>query len=321
MGGFTSLYMVMGGYKSMAMIDVLFGMIMIVGVCILLWFTIHEGDGISQITAKLSAINPQLTEAVGPPGLWKLFCLVFLTSVAPFGMPQLVQKFYAIKDKRAVRIGTVASTCLAILIGGIAYFVGATTRLFLSPETTPGAFKDGKPMFDNLMPELLANVVPESLSVLMLLLVLSASMSTLAALVLISSSAVVKDGYAGFVNKDASDRRLTLLMRCASVLFIVVSVVLAAGKFETIVAILSISWGAIGSVFLGPFIWGLFTNWATRLGAIASAIIGLATCLTLYVMGFSSPEAGTIGMIVSLVVNPLVSLLGKRSTASIAMGR
>jgi SSS family solute:Na+ symporter len=309
-GSFTALYMVLGGYKSMAMIDVIFGMIMVVGVSTLLGFTLYKGGGLEGITSGLAAIDPRLTKPVGPPGSWPLFCLVFLTSVAPFGMPQLVQKFYAIKDDRAIRVGTLASTIFALLICGTAYFCGATTRLFLSPDRSPGAFLEGKPVFDRLMPELLANVIPESLSVLILLLILSASMSTLAALVLISSATVVKDLFAGFLNRQASDRTLTLLMRIGSVLFILASVLLAAGKFNTIIAILSISWGAIGSVFLGPFVWGLFTRWANVVGAIGSAIAGLATCLTLYALEYSPPEAGTIGMIVSLASSPLFSLIG-----------
>lgn len=309
MGVFTALYMVLGGYKSMAMIDVCFGVIMVAGVAVLLWFAYDKGGGWVKIADDLSRIDARLAGAVGPPGWWALFSLVFLTSVAPFGMPQLIQKFYAIKDQRAIRIGMSASTLFALLIGGTAYFTGATTRLFLSPETTPKAFADGKPLHDLLMPELLAKVVPQSLSVLMLLLVLSASMSTLAALVLISSSAVVKDFYAGAVNPRASDAKLTLLMRIFSALFIAVSVVLAAVKFDTIVAILSISWGAIGSVFLGPFVWGLFTRRANRLGAIGSAILGLSACLLLYIRGWSPPEAGTIGMLISLTANPVISLL------------
>ncbi|MBC8425827.1 sodium:solute symporter [bacterium] len=308
MGGFTSIYLALGGYKSMTMIDVIFGMIMLVGVSILLGFTLDAGGGLAAITAALSAIDPDLTGPVGPPGWWPLFCLVFLTSVAPLGMPQLVQKFYAIRDRRAIRVGMVASTCFALLIGGVAYFTGAVARLFLSPETAPAAFADGRPVFDALMPEMLASVVPESLSVLMLLLILSASMSTLAALVLISSSAVVKDLYAGFCDPTASDARLTGLMRVASVVFVLISVVLAYFRPATIVAILGVSWGAIGSVFLGPFLWGLFWRRTTRAGAVAASVLGLAVCVGLYTAGRPSPEAGTLGMMVSLAAPPLVSL-------------
>lgn len=309
MGGFTALYLALGGYRSMAMVDVVFGMIMLAGVVILLGFTLKAGGGLGSITEQLRAVNPRLVAPVGPPGAWPLFCLVFLTSVAPLGMPQLVQKFYAVKDRRAVRVGMVASTCFALLIGGVAYFTGAAARLFLSPETAPTAFAEGKPVFDALMPELLARVVPESLSVLMLLLILSASMSTLAALVLISSSAVVKDLYAGFVSRDASDARLTALMRVASVSFVLISVVLAYFRPATIVAILGVSWGAIGSVFLGPFLWGMFTRRIGRVGAVAGAVLGLGVCVGLYAAGRPSPEAGTLGMLTSLVAVPLVGAI------------
>jgi SSS family solute:Na+ symporter len=313
MGGFTAIYMVMGGYRSMTMVDVFFGAIMVVGVVVLFGSTVGRGGGLTNISEGLSAIDPRLTRAVGPPGAWPLFCLVFLTSVAPFGMPQLVQKFYAIKDRRSIRIGMIASTVFALLIASVAYFIGATTRLFITPEVAPQAFIDGKPVFDTLIPELLARVVPPSLSVLMLLLILSASMSTLAALVLVSSSSVVKDLYAGFVRKNTDDRTLTRLMRAFSALFVVLSVILAFLRPATIVAILAISWGAIGSVFLGPFVWGLFSSRVNRFGAIASAVLGLGTCLVLYASGSSSPEAGTVGMIVSLVGTPLFSIFRPRA--------
>ncbi len=309
MGLFTAFYLVLGGYKSMTMVDVVFGMIMCVGSAVLVGSSLAKAGGLGKLLDGLGAIDPRLTAAVGPGGAWPLFALVFLTSVAPFAMPQLVQKFYAIKDGRAVRRGMIASTAFALLIAGTAYFTGAAARLFLTPETSPAAFAGGKPVFDVLMPEFLARVVPPSLSVLMMLLILSASMSTLAALVLISSSSVVKDLYAGFIRPGVSDRTLTRLMRVLAAVFILLSVVLAYLRPATIVAILSVSWGAIGSFFLGPFVWGLVSRKVTRFGAIGSALLGLGTCLGLAIAGMAPPEAGTIGMVVSFAANPLLSLV------------
>jgi SSS family solute:Na+ symporter/sodium/proline symporter len=320
MGLFTAFYLVLGGYRSMTMIDVVFGMIMCAGSTILILSTIDKAGGPGGLTAGLAQINPGLTAAVGPPGFWPLFSLVFLTSIAPFGMPQLVQKFYAIRDERAIRRGMIFSTCFAALISFAAYFTGAAARLFLAPETAPNAFSQGKPVFDALMPEFLANVVPGSLSILMLLLILSASMSTLAALVLISSSSVAKDLYAGFIKTDVTDRALTRLMRALSAVFILLSVVLAYFKPATIVSIMSMSWGAVGSFFLGPFVWGLLSRRATKAGAFASAILGLGTCLVLSLTGMEAPQSGTIGMMVSLAVNPVLSLLGISSGTSARNG-
>lgn len=324
-GVFTATYIILGGYKSMALIDMIFGMVMVVSVSILLVFTLNQGGGFSGITEKLNSINPQLTDPIGPPGFWPLFSLVFLTAVAPFALPQLVQKFYAIRDKRSVKIGVIASTFFALLISFVGFFVGSTTRVFISPDnpsqkhlfniTEAGAVV---PDFDKLMPELLANMLPGTLSVVILVLILSASMSTLAALVLISSSAISKDFYAGFINKNASDKTLTGLMRVMSGIFVALAVLLALVEFDIIVEILGVSWGAIGAFFLGPFIWGLFSKKVTKFAAISAALLGLGTCLSLYFIGINtpgplpwylgSPGAGTLGMIVSLALPPIISI-------------
>lgn len=315
MGVFTTIYLVLGGYKSMTMIDTIFGMIMILGVIMLYGFTLNKGGGLEGITSTLSSIEPKLTQMIGPPGWWPLFSLIFLTSIAPFAMPQLVQKFYAIKDRRSIKIGMFASTFFALLIGCIAYFLGSTTKVFINAENSASIFTNGKVNVDALMPELLTKVIPDSLSIIILLLILSASMSTLAALVLISSSSLTKDFYAGFINKNCEDNKLTKLMRFSSAFFVLLSVIIALIKPDSIVAILGISWGAIGSVFLGPFVWGLFGKWTNKVGAISASIIALALCIGLYISGMSSPEAGTIGMLASLIITPLFSFFGRTKTS------
>ena len=317
MGVFTGIYLVLGGYKSMAMIDVIFGIIMTIGVGILLYSTLSKGQGITNIVTTLKGINPKLAAPVGPPGIIPLLSLIFLTSIAPFAMPQLVQKFYAIRDKRSVKIGMWASSVFALLVTGTAYFTGALTRMFLTPANNPAAFTEtGKPVFDALMPEMLVTVIPGALTVVILLLILAASMSTLAALVLISSSSITKDLYKGFINKDASDSTLTKTVRFSSIFFILLSMALAFMKPAVIVTILSISWGAIASVFLGPFIWGLFNKKVNRFGAVSGAVLGLGTCLFFFIYwkfsGKMVPQAGSLGMIASLVIVPIFSMFGKK---------
>jgi len=317
MGLFTGVYLIMGGYKSMAMIDVVFGMIMVTGVIVLLWFNIEKGGGIPNIISSLKAIEPKLIAPVGPPGIVPLLSLVFLTSIAPFAMPQLLQKFYAVRDRKAIRIGMVASTVFALLVTCIAYFTGALTRIFLSPASSPGAFfESGAPRFDALIPELLTTVIPTTLTVIILLLILSASMSTLASLVLIASSTVTKDFYHGFINRNASDSTLTSLGRLSSGCFIILSMILAWLKPAVIVTILSISWGAIASVFLGPFIWGLFCRKLEKSGAIASSILGLGVCMALFLSWGPSkvPQAASIGMLVSLTVPVFFVMIRRRKS-------
>ncbi len=312
MGVFTAIYLTLGGYKSMALIDIIFGMIMTVGVCVLFFCCLYKGGGMGDILSTLHERKPGLTDIIGPPGFWPLFSLVLLTSIAPLAMPQLVQKFYAIKDERSIRIGAIASTVFSILVTGVAYFTGALTRVFVTPEANKGAFDAaGKPIYDSLMPELLNSVIPEALTVVILLLILSASMSTLAALVLISASTVTKDFYAGFVNRNASDSTLTKLMRYSSVAFIVLAIGLALMRPAVIVTILVISWGALASVFLGPFALGLLTKFVNRAGAIAGGVGGLIVCLSAFFIWGEKfvPQAGVLGMAASLLFTAAFSAL------------
>lgn len=310
MGVLTGIYLILGGYKSMAMVDVFFGIIMTFGVLILLYSTITGAGGMTEIILKLKVIDPRLASAVGPPGIWALLALVCLTSVAPFAMPQLVHKFYSIRDRKAVRTGMIASTIFAVLVTGTAYFTGALTRIFITPLTHAGIFTGSVPRFDALMPELIASVIPAALSIIIILLILSASKSTLAALVLISSATMVEDLYKGFIHRQASDRVLTHLMRISSAVFILLAMLLAFLKPAVIVTILAISWGAIASVALGPFLWGMFNRKVNRTGALVSAVGGLSICLFLFFYWgpVKVAEAGSIGMLASVILVPLGSL-------------
>ncbi|MFA4985513.1 MAG: sodium/solute symporter [Candidatus Brocadiia bacterium] len=319
MGIFTGFYMLMGGYKSMALMDFIFGIIMTIGVAVIMWFVLDRSGGVMAVVDKLRAIDPDLASPVGKPGFWPLASLVFLTSVAPLAMPQLVQKFYAIKDDRSVKIGMVVSTVFGLLVTATAYFSGATGRLFVTPQTNPNAFADGKPVYDALMPEMLSNIIPPAFFLVILLLILAASMSTLASLVLISGATIAKDLYAGFLKKDASDKAQVFMIRAASAFFIVLSMILALTRPAVIVTILAISWGAIASVFLGPFMWGLFWKGTTRTGAIAGSVVGLAVCISLFVWRGEAfvAQAGSLGMLTSLAVVPVVSMMtGKPDKAA-----
>jgi Na+/proline symporter len=93
---------------------------------------------------------------------------------------------------------------------------------------------------------------------------------------------------------------------------VALSVVLALARPATIVSILGISWGAIGSVFLGPFLWGLFLPRLGRPAAISGSLLALAICLALYFGGWPSPSAGTVGMLVSLAAPPILDRLPRR---------
>ena len=319
----TALYLIMGGYKAVTIVDIFQGMIMIAGILIMIGMFTGKAGGISDILNKLNAINPELTSIWGPQGWLAITALVFLTSVAPFAMPQLLQKFYGIKDEKSVKVGTIVATLFALVITFGAYYSGALTRVFISADRYPDLFAGGKTAVDKLMPVMIKDFVPEILGVVILLLVFAASMSTLAALVLVSSSSIVKDLYQGFINRGAHEKSLVLPMRCTCLVAIILSVIVALKKPVIIVTMLSISWGAVASVFLAPFVYGLLWKRTTKLGAIISSFAGLGTTLIWFALSETTrtvPIIASAGMIVSLVALPVVvgiqSSLRKTPTTS-----
>ncbi len=172
---------------------------------------------------------------------------------------------------------------------------------------------DGKPAFDRLIPDLLTQNLPEPLMAVILLLILSASMSTLSSLVLVSSSAIAIDLYKGHVNPQISKENSVAMMRFLSALFIIISYFIARYEFAIIITLMSLSWGAVAGAFMAPYLYGLFWKRTTLLGVYAGMITGLVTSIGLffYLGPNLSPIASSAGMLLPFVVVPLVSIVTK----------
>ncbi len=310
----TGLYLVMGGYRAVALADFIQGIIMVFGVFMLLYYIVRapQVGGLTAGIQKLAQIDPGLVSPVGPPGFLAIASLVVLTSLGVFGLPQMVQKFYAIKDEKSIKPAMIVSTAFALLVTFGAYFPGALSRLFF--EKLPVDVATGKPTPDLLMPHIISNTLPEVGAAVILLLVLSASMSTLASLVLVSSSSVAIDLMRA-VRPELAAKRGVLLLRLLCAVFIGLSLVLALKKPAIILSLMAMSWGTISGAFLAPYVLGLFWKGVTRAGAWAGAITGIAISIgfSLY-YGLDAniiPIIGCSAMLAPLVVVPLVSLVTK----------
>jgi Na+/proline symporter len=156
------------------------------------------------------------------------------------------------------------------------------------------------------------------LAVIMILL-LSASMSTLESVVLTSASAVAVDLIPAVRKKETPAKKQMLLTRVLCLAFVACSFIFATRNITIIVSLMSFSWGIVSGCFIGPYIWGLFSKKITKIGAMAGIISGLltvggATLVITLTADFSaaaakSPEMGVAAMAVSLVVVPVVSLI------------
>ncbi|MDD2421252.1 MAG: sodium:solute symporter [Heliobacteriaceae bacterium] len=314
----TAVFLVLGGYLAVAITDFIQGVIMLGGVGMMLYFFFsHEAiGGIANGVAKMAAINPQLVAPVGPPGAIALFSLVILTSLGTWGLPQMVQKFYSIKDEKAVTRAMVVATVFCAIIATGAYTIGAFDHLFFSQLPV----LDGKPNPDLLIPQVLTQVLPLAGMTVILLLVLSASMSTLSSLVLVSASAIAID-FVGYLRPDWGRRHGITLFRGLCLVFIALSLLLAIAKPAIILDLMAISWGTVAGTFLAPYLYGLFWRGTTRAGAWAGVLTGLSISAGLSliaplfgltkVMGVTldTPFVGSLAMLVPLVVVPAVSLV------------
>ena len=328
----TAVYLVAGGYIATAYTDLIQGVIMIVGVVCLVVAVLSHGSvgGITGLIENLSNFksaagdpNPvtgaQLTSIFGGSS-FKFLCVnIMLTSFGTWGLPQMIGKFYAIKDTAAIKRGTVISTIFCIVIGCGAYLIGSTSRLILGGTLPEGGV-------DAVIPAVLMKVLGGGtlgiilLAVIMILL-LSASMSTLEAVVLTSASAVAVDLIPALSRKDISAKRQMSLTRILCLVFVACSFIFATQNIPIIVSLMSFSWGIVSGCFIGPYIWGLFSKKITKIGAYAGIISGLvtvggATLVISLISGFSaaaakSPEMGVCAMAISFVVVPVVSLLTK----------
>jgi len=327
----TAVYLFFGGYFATALSDFIQGIIMLFGVVFMvICFMNHENVAWDLSTLTGDVNKAWFTFNSTDKGIYgstvSLISLILLTSFGVWGLPQTIHKYYAVRDKKAITQGVIVSTAFALIIGFGAYFVGALAGLF--PEHLVGVSAD------NVIPVLLAKVIPSGFMGVIVVLILSASMSTLASVSLASASVVAVDIYKGKINTGASDKRVNVVMRSLCLVFILISVVIALVNEKYNVAaiayMMGISWGTLSGCFMGPFVIGLIWKRVTRSAVWASITSSLALTVALVIFfgyhknGFDcsfgaalktgvgcSPMIGVICMVFSVIITVAVSLMTK----------
>lgn len=175
----------------------------------------------------------------------------------------------------------------------------------------------GNMIYDGIIPYMLSTL-PDILIGIVVVLVLSASMSTLSSLVLTSSSTLTLDFLKGNIIKKMSERKQVVTMQILVVFFIILSVVLAINPPVFIAQLMGISWGALAGAFLAPFLYGLYWKGVTKAAVWASFACGVGiTVSNMYFKYIASPiNAGAIAMIAGLIVVPAVSLITPKMSES-----
>ena len=323
--GLTAVYLVMGGYFAVAISDFIRGIVEFAGVMIMVWLLAHRPGigGFGAATAALlgdpKVMAPGLTKvshlgsgllAVPAAGWLTLAALVLITSVGPWALPQMVQKFYSIRSSKDVTRAMVIAGVFSLFMAFGAYYSGALTHLFYGPKLPKDLLGPQGPIFDKIMPHFITTSgLPGALVLVIVLMVFSASMSSLSSLVLVSSSAVAIDFYGAFVDHKRHPGRTMVLMRVLCAVFVGFSLFIALARPAVIVNLMVMSWGTLSGVFLAPYLYGLFWRGATRTGVWAAMLVGLTTALVLFLAWGADgvPLAGAVAMFLPLIVLPAVS--------------
>jgi Na+/proline symporter len=232
----------------------------------------------------------------------------------------MVQKFYSIRSRADVKRAMVIATVFALFLSFSAYYSGALTHLVYGPKLPPELIGPKGPIWDKIMPHfIITSGLPTALIVVIVLMVFSASMSSLSSLVLVSSSAIAIDIYGAFVNRHANPKQTMRLLRLLCVVFVGCSLFIALKKPTFIVNLMIMSWGTLLGVFLAPYVFGLFWKRTTLAGVYAGVGVGLGSACTLFIIWGTDgvPLAGAITMLLPLIVVPVVSLMTKPPTPDI----
>lgn len=332
----TGIYVIFGGYMATAINDFIQGIIMLVGIIAVVVSVLQQNGGFNAAVEALEIeAGPEFTSMFGPDPIF-LFFVVMLTSLGTWGLPQMVGKFYSIKNEDSIKKGTIISTIFAIIVAGGCYFLGGFGKLYADEMLAAGYISEsGAVMFDKVIPTMLSNLAPVIVA-LIVVLVLAASMSTLSSLVLTSSSTLTLDVVKPAIGKKKKidDKKSVFIMRLFIVFFIAISAVIAILKDSIwkdsvfIAQMMGVSWGALAGAFLAPFLYGLYWKKTTKAAVLTSFIFGtgleiVQLCISVGwitvdggILGFvfkNSLYSGVFAMVGGLILVPIVSLLTKKT--------
>ncbi len=333
MAALTGVYVIFGGYMATAINDFIQGIIMLVGIITVVSAVLLQNGGLSAAVETLKeTAGEKFTSTLGPDPIFLLF-VVLLTSLGTWGLPQMIGKFYSIKDEGAIKKGTIISTLFALVVAGGCYFLGGFGKLYTDEMAESGFISEGGTvMFDKVVPTMLSDLAPIVVA-LIVVLVLAASMSTLSSLVLTSSSTLTLDVVKPACKQKLTEKQSITIMRVLIVFFIAVSAVIAILKDTLwkdsvfIAQMMGVSWGALAGAFLAPFLYGLYWKKTTRAAVAASFLFGtgleiVQLCISMNWITVSgglafvfktSLHSGVFAMLGGLILVPIVSLLTQKT--------
>jgi sodium/pantothenate symporter len=298
------LYVIVGGFRAVAFTDTIQGIVMLLGTIILLVATIKAGGGMENIMMDLRKANPDLLSPYGADrSLTPLYISSFwiLVGVGVVGLPQIAIRAMSYKNSKAMHKAIIIGTIVIGIIMFGMHFIGVLAR----------AIVPGINNADTVMPIVTMKVLPAWAAGIVLAAPMAAIMSTVNSVLILVSSAIVKDIYIGYINKSAEVKKIKKLSLWVTTLVGIAVFFLALHPPNLLIWLNLFSFGGLEAVFIWPIVMGLYWKKGNKYGAIFSMIIGL--CSYIYFDRFHPNPLGmhtvVIPIFLSFITYVVISLL------------
>ncbi|MBA4157866.1 MAG: sodium/proline symporter [Gemmatimonadetes bacterium] len=264
-------YTVIGGFKAVAYSDLLQGVLMFGALLILPIVGIAAVGGWTPMVDRLRAADPNLLLPLGEYGFTTAGVLSAVSfaavGLAFLGVPQLLVRFISARSHREMpKAGLIAVVCIIVFDTGAVLAGMAGRALFpglLDPET--------------ILPTMATELFPALFTGLFLVVVLAAIMSTADSLLILASSAVVRDVVQKIYRPDTPERRLAFYGKITTVVVGAAACIVALGEVRLIFWFVLFAWSGLASAFVPVVLCSLFWKRTTLAGAIAGMVTGFVT--------------------------------------------
>ncbi|HEY4551761.1 MAG TPA: sodium/pantothenate symporter [Bacillaceae bacterium] len=302
------VYVVIGGFRAVAITDAIQGTVMLGGTILLLAAAIVAGGGIDNIMTELRNENPNILSPYGSDkNLTPLYLSSFwiLVGVGVVGLPQVSVRAMSYKDAKAMHRAILIGTAVigTIMLG--MHLAGVFARVIVPGITVP----------DTVMPTLALSILPPWAAGIVLAAPMAAIMSTVDSLLLLVASAIIKDVYVGYISPNAHEKKIKAYSMTATALIGGAVFLLAINPPYLLIWLNLFSFGGLEAVFLWPIVLGLYWRKANKHGALSCMLTGMGSYMAFH---FLWPEpfgmhTVVLPIVLSLVIFIAVSLFTQKA--------
>lgn len=268
---FSLLYVVIGGASGIVVLDAVQAVILIVGVIVAAWCALGPVGGVPALFQSISSEAPELLSRPGPQGLYtdKYWIMQFI--VLPFGIwlcPHVWSKSLMAKDSKALARSAISiPVSIVVVYAFAALFTGLSGHLLLDADKVGAA--------DNVLPLLMTTYSNWLIAALVMAAAMAAGLSTINAMLLVSSQIVSQDLILFGRKAKISDKQNMILSRVIILVMAAICGMIALRPPQALVQVVQdVAYTGLAQL-TPPFLAGLYWKDARKEGAVLGMTVGI----------------------------------------------